>query len=54
LNIATEELVEEGDWAPARRIMGPKGQEGSGILEKLRNEEFHNLYPPPNIIKVIN
>jgi hypothetical protein len=32
-----------------RRIFGPKKNE----VRKLHNEEFHNLYSSPNIIRMI-
>jgi hypothetical protein len=35
-----------------RRIFGPENDEEIG-WRKLRNEEFHNLYSSPRIIKVI-
>jgi hypothetical protein len=34
-----------------RRIFGPKRDEVTGDLRKLHNEELHNLYSSPNIIK---
>jgi hypothetical protein len=34
-----------------RRIFGLKKDEGWG---KLHNEELHNLYPLPNVIRMIN
>jgi hypothetical protein len=34
-----------------RRIFGPKRDEVTGVWRKLRNEELHNLYSSPNIIK---
>jgi hypothetical protein len=36
-----------------RRIFGPKRDDVTGDWRKLRNEEFHNLYSSPNIIKMI-
>jgi hypothetical protein len=36
-----------------RRIFGPKREEVVGGWRRLHVEEFHNLYPPPNIIRVI-
>jgi hypothetical protein len=36
-----------------RKIFGPKRDEVTGEWKKLHNEEFHNLYSSPNIIKQI-
>jgi hypothetical protein len=36
-----------------RRIFGPKRDEVTGGWRKLHNEELHNLYSSPNIIRVI-
>jgi hypothetical protein len=36
-----------------RRIFGPKRDEVTGDWGKLRNEELHNLYSSPNIIRMI-
>jgi hypothetical protein len=36
-----------------RRIFGPKREEAVGGWRRLHNEELHNLYASPNIIKVI-
>jgi hypothetical protein len=36
-----------------RRIFGPKRDEVTGDWRKLHNEEFHNLYSLPNIIRMI-
>jgi hypothetical protein len=36
-----------------RKIFGPKGDEVTGDLRKLHNEEFHNLYSTPIIIRII-
>jgi hypothetical protein len=35
-----------------RSIFGPK-REGGGSWRKLRNDELHNLYASPNIVRVI-
>jgi hypothetical protein len=35
-----------------RRIFGPKGEE-DGSWRKLHNDELHNLYCSPNIVRVI-
>jgi hypothetical protein len=36
-----------------RRIFGLKGDEVTGGLRKLHNEELHNLYSLPSIIRMI-
>jgi hypothetical protein len=36
-----------------RRIFGPKRGEVMGDRRKLHNEELHNLYSLPNIIRII-
>jgi hypothetical protein len=36
-----------------RRIFGPKRDEVTGDWRKLHNEELHNLYSSPSIIKMI-
>jgi hypothetical protein len=36
-----------------RRIFGPKRDEVTGDWRKLHNEELHNLYISPNIIRMI-
>jgi hypothetical protein len=36
-----------------RRIFGPKRDEETGDGRKLHNEEFHNLYSSPNLIRMI-
>jgi hypothetical protein len=36
-----------------RRIFGPKRDEVTRDRRKLHNEELHNLYPPPNIIRML-
>jgi hypothetical protein len=36
-----------------RRIFGPKRDEVTGGWRKLHNEELHNLYSSPSIVKVI-
>jgi hypothetical protein len=36
-----------------RRIFGPKREEVAGGWGRLHNEELHNLYASPNIIRVI-
>jgi hypothetical protein len=36
-----------------RRIFGPKRDEVTGGFKKLHNEELHDLYSSPNIVRVI-
>jgi hypothetical protein len=36
-----------------RRIFGPKRDEGTGGWRNLRNEELHDLYSSPSIVRVI-
>jgi hypothetical protein len=36
-----------------RRIFGPKRDEATGESRRLYNEELNDLYPSPNIIRVI-
>jgi hypothetical protein len=36
-----------------RRIFGPKRNEVTGEWRKLHNEELHDLYSSPNIVRVI-
>jgi hypothetical protein len=35
------------------RIFGPKGDEGMGEWRKLHNEELHDVYSSPSIIRII-
>jgi len=36
-----------------RTIFAPKRKEVAGSWRRLDNEELHNLYPSPNVIRVI-
>jgi hypothetical protein len=36
-----------------RRVFGPKGEEVTGELRKLHNEELNDLYSLPNIVRVV-
>jgi hypothetical protein len=37
-----------------RRVFGPKKDEVTGEWRKLHNEELNDLYPLPNIVRVLN
>jgi hypothetical protein len=41
------------DWGCLSRIFGPKLEEVEGGWRRLHNEELHDLYTSPNIIRVI-
>jgi hypothetical protein len=34
-----------------RRIFGPRREEAAGGWRRLHNEELHNLYASPNVIR---
>jgi hypothetical protein len=36
-----------------RRILGPKSDEVTGGWRKLHNEELHDLYSSPNILRIV-
>jgi hypothetical protein len=36
-----------------RRIFGPKRDEVTGVWRKLHNEELHELYSSPTIVRAI-
>jgi hypothetical protein len=36
-----------------KRIFGPKWEEVTGSWRKLHNEDYHNLYSPLDIIRII-
>jgi hypothetical protein len=36
-----------------RKIFGPKKDEATGVWRKIHNEELHDLYSSPNIVRVI-
>jgi len=35
------------------RIFGPRREEVTGVWSRLHNEELNDLYPSPNIVRVI-
>jgi hypothetical protein len=41
------------DYRVLRKIFGPRRDEVTGDWRKLHNEELHNLYSSPNIIRMI-
>jgi hypothetical protein len=43
----------KGENRVLRRIFGPKRDEVTGGWRKLHNEELHNLYSSPRIIRMI-
>jgi hypothetical protein len=52
VKVAKEILVFEN--RVLRRIFGPKRDEVTGGWRKLHNEELHNLYFSPSIIRMIS
>jgi hypothetical protein len=36
-----------------RRIFGPERDKVTGVSRKLLNEELHNLYSSPSIIRIV-
>jgi hypothetical protein len=46
-------LKEERRLRVLRRIFGPKTDEVIGGWRKLHNEELHNVYSSPSIIRII-
>jgi hypothetical protein len=47
-------LREEHRLRVLRRIFGPKRDDVTGDWRKLYNEELHNLYSSPNILRMIH
>jgi hypothetical protein len=52
-NPRTRHAVVKRDPPNMRRILGPKRDEVTGDWRKLHNEELHNLYSSPSIIRMI-
>jgi hypothetical protein len=53
LTLREEHGLKVFDFRVLRRIFGLKRDEIIGCQIKLHNEELHNLYFPPNIIRTI-
>jgi hypothetical protein len=53
LTLREEHRLREFENKVLRRIFGPKRVEVTGDWRKLHNDEFHNLYSSPNIIRMI-
>jgi hypothetical protein len=54
LILGKEDRVRVCENRVLRRIVGPKRDELIGGWRKLHNEDLHNLYSSPNIIRMIN
>jgi hypothetical protein len=46
-------LVSDIKGGVLRRIFGPKRDEVAGDWRKLHNEELHNFYSSPNMIRMM-
>jgi hypothetical protein len=46
-------LVGNDFWDSVRAAFGPRRDDVTGDWRKLHNEELHNLYSSPNIIRMI-
>jgi hypothetical protein len=53
LKLRKEHRLRVSENRVPRRIFGPKRGEVTGGWRKLHNEELHNLYSSPNIIRTI-
>jgi hypothetical protein len=53
LTVREEHKVRVFENTVLRRIFGPKRDEVTGGWRKLHNEELHNLYSSPSIIRII-
>jgi hypothetical protein len=54
LTLREERILRKFENRVLRRIFGPKRDEVTGGWRKLHNEELHNLYSWPSIIRMIN
>jgi hypothetical protein len=53
LTLREEQRLKVFENRVLRRIFGPKRDKITGECRRLHNEEFNDLYPSPNIIRVI-
>jgi hypothetical protein len=53
LTLREEHILRTFENRVLRRIFGPKRDKVTGGQRKLYNEELHNLYPSPSIIRII-
>jgi hypothetical protein len=53
LTLREEHRLREFENRLLRRIFGPKRDEVTGEWRKLHNEEHHDLYSSPSIIRII-
>jgi hypothetical protein len=53
LTLREERRLRGFESGALRRIFGPKRDEVTGGWRKLHNEELHNLYSSPSIIRMI-
>jgi hypothetical protein len=53
LTLKGEHKVRVFENTVLRRIFGPKRDEVTGGWRKLHNEELHNFYSSPSIIRII-
>jgi hypothetical protein len=53
LTLMEEHRLREFENRVLRRMCGPKRDEVTGDWRKLHDEEFHNLYSSPNIIRMM-
>jgi hypothetical protein len=53
LTVRDEHRLRVFEYRVLRRIFGPRRDEVKGDWRKLHNEELHNLYCSPNVIRMI-